>query len=155
MVKHEIAEKLCLKLTAVDFNEAQKGKDQCDRDGAVAKRAIRSCVNEGNDVLNAIDIKEALDKSVGSLRNSKTSVISVDASGGHMEKAKFQNISRYHFLKPEETGYRAWEFQGIGPRKFILYQPQDFHSSYDILLPFQDELSPKTTNHLMKEKVEM
>ena len=37
MVKHEIAEKLGLKLTAVDFNEAQKGKDQCDRDGAVAK----------------------------------------------------------------------------------------------------------------------
>ena len=40
MVKHEIAEKLSLKLTATDFNEAQKGKDQCDRDGAVAKRAI-------------------------------------------------------------------------------------------------------------------
>ena len=42
MVKQEIAEKLGLKLTAVDFNEAQKGKDQCDRDGSVAKRAIRS-----------------------------------------------------------------------------------------------------------------
>ena len=28
MVKHKIAEKLGLKLTAVDFNEAQKGKDQ-------------------------------------------------------------------------------------------------------------------------------
>ena len=71
MVKHEIAEELGLKLTAVNFNEAQKGNDQCDQDGAVA---IRSYVNEGNDVLNAIDIKTALDKSVGSLRNSKTSV---------------------------------------------------------------------------------
>ena len=101
MVKHEIAEKL----TAVDFNEAQKGKDQCDRDGALAKRAIRSHVNERNDVLNVIDIKAALDKSVGSLRNSKASVISVDALGGHMEKAKIQN-SRYHYFKPEETGYR-------------------------------------------------
>ena len=124
-VKHETAEKLGLKLAAVDFNEAQKGKDQCDRDGAVAKRAIQSYVNEGNDVLNAIEIKMALDKSVGSLRNSKTSVISVDASGGHMEKAKIQNISRHHYFKPKETGYRAWEFPGIGPEKLTPYQPQE------------------------------
>ena len=107
-----------------------------------SKIAIRSYVNERN-VLNAIDIKEALGKSVGSLRNSKTSVIFVDASGGHMEKAKIQNISRYHYFKREETGYRAWEFQGIAPGKLIPYQPQDFHSSYDILLAIQDELSPK------------
>ena len=40
VVKHEIAENLGLKLTSVDFNEAQKGKDQFDRDGALAKRAI-------------------------------------------------------------------------------------------------------------------
>ena len=58
MVKHELAEKLGLKLRAVDFSEAQKGKDQCDRDGAVAKRAIRCYVNEGKDVSNAIDIKK-------------------------------------------------------------------------------------------------
>ena len=69
-----------------------------------------------------------------------------------MEKAKIQYISRYHYFKPEETGYRAQELQSTGPGKLIPYQPQDFHSSYDILLPFQDELSPKTTNHLMKEK---
>ena len=99
--------------------------------------------------MNATDIKKALDKSVGSLRNSKTSVIYVDASGGDMEKGKIQTISRYHYFRPEETGYRAWEFQGIGPGKLIPYQPRDFHSSYDILLPFQDESSPKTTNHLM------
>ena len=69
-----------------------------------------------------------------------------------MEKAKIQSISRYHYFKPEETGYRTQEFQGTGPGKLIPYQPQDFQSGYDILLPFQDELSPKTTNHLMKEK---
>ena len=40
MVKKEIAENLGLEIIAVDFNKAQKEKDQCDRDGAVAKRAI-------------------------------------------------------------------------------------------------------------------
>ena len=40
-MKLEIAEKLDLNVAAIDFSEAQKGKDQCDRDGAVAKRAIK------------------------------------------------------------------------------------------------------------------
>ena len=42
MAKKEVCDKLAIKLKSLDFNEAQKGKDQCDRDGAVAKRCIRS-----------------------------------------------------------------------------------------------------------------
>ena len=103
MVKREIAEKLDLDIAAIDFSEAQKRKDQCDRDGAVAKRAIKSYVNEGHNVLNAIQIKEALDNSSGSLRNSRASVISVEASKGNLEKSKIPNISRYHYFKPEST----------------------------------------------------
>ena len=152
MVKKEIAENLGLEIIAVDFNEAQKGKDQCDRDGAVAKRAIRRHLNEENDVLNACDIKEALDTSVGALINSKTSVMSVNLSEGHMEKAKIPKISRYHYFKPEEFGFRAWEFQSIGPGKLIPYQPIDFHSSNDVLLPFQEKLSSEKTGSLMREK---
>ena len=57
MVKREIAEKLDLDITAIDFNEAQKGKDQCDHDGAVAKRAIKSYANEGHNVWNAFKLK--------------------------------------------------------------------------------------------------
>ena len=37
MKKKEVCDKLGVKLKSLDFNEAQKGKDQCDRDGAVAK----------------------------------------------------------------------------------------------------------------------
>ena len=62
-------------------------------------------------------IKEALDNSSGSLRNSKASVISVDASKGNLDKAKIPNISHYHCCKPESTGLRAWEFQHIGTGK--------------------------------------
>ena len=91
------------------------------------------------------DIKEALDTSVGALINSKTSVISVNLSEGHMEKAKIPNISQYHYFKPEEFGFRAWEFQSIGPGKLIPYQPIDFHSCYDVLLPFQEKLSSEKT----------
>ena len=103
-------------------------------------------------VLNAIKIKEALDNSSGSLRNSKASVISVDASKGNLEKAKISNTSYYHYFKPESTGLRAWEFQGIGPGKHIPYQPLNFHPSSDVLVPFQDAESSKKSDTLIKTK---
>ena len=37
LAKKEICDQVGMKLQSIDFNEAQKGKDQCDRDGAVAK----------------------------------------------------------------------------------------------------------------------
>ena len=49
MAKKEICESVGIKLESIDFNEAQKGKDQCDSDGAVAKRKIRTYVKEGHD----------------------------------------------------------------------------------------------------------
>ena len=66
-----------------------------------------------------------------------------------MEKAKIPNIS--HF-KPESTGLRAWEFQGIGTGKHIPYQPLNFHPSSDVLVPFQDAESSKKSDTLMKTK---
>ena len=97
-------------------------------------------------------MKEALDNSSGSLRNSKASVISVDASKGNLEKAKIPNISHYHYFKPESTGLRAWEFQGVGTGKHIPYQPLNFHPNSDVLVPFQDAESSKKSDTLMKTK---
>ena len=97
-------------------------------------------------------IKEALDNSSGSLRNNKASVISVDASEGNLEKAKIPNIGHYHNFKPESTGLRAWEFQGIGTGKRIPYQPLNFHPSSDVLVPFQDAESSKKSDTSMKTK---
>ena len=97
-------------------------------------------------------IKESLDNSSGSLRNSKASVISVDASEGNLEKAKIPNISHYHYFKPESTGLRAWEFQGTGTGKHIPYQPLNSHPSSDVLVPFQDAESSKKSDTLMKTK---
>ena len=57
----EVCKEANLEISALDFKEAQKGKDQCDKDAAVGKRCIRSYVNNRKNVLNAEDIKEALD----------------------------------------------------------------------------------------------
>ena len=69
-----------------------------------------------------------------------------------MEKAKIPNISHYHYFKPESTGLRAWEFQGVGTGKRIPYQPLNFHPSSNVLVPFQDAESSKKSDTLMKTK---
>ena len=45
----------------LEFNKPQKGEDQCDRDIALARNALRSYVDEGNDILGE-DIYQALVK---------------------------------------------------------------------------------------------
>ena len=61
MAKKEICDQAGIKLQSIYFNEAQKGKDKCDRDGAVAKRKIRTYGNEGHNVTDAVSVKEAID----------------------------------------------------------------------------------------------
>ena len=64
MAKKEVCDKFSIKLKSLDFMKHKKQK--CDRDGVVAERCIRSFVNMGNDVINAKDVKLALDHSLGS-----------------------------------------------------------------------------------------
>ena len=98
MAKVQVCKEANLEISALDFNEAQKGKDLCDRDAAVAKRCIRSYVNSGKDVLNAEDIKEALDSTPSTLPNSKTSVVKVMPNDGSIDKARIDNITKVSLL---------------------------------------------------------
>ena len=99
--KVQVCKEANLEISALDFNEAQNGKDQRDRDAAVAKRCIRSYVNSGKDVLNSEDIKEALDSTPSTLPNTKTSVVKVMPNEGSIDKARI-DITRYHYFKVEE-----------------------------------------------------
>ena len=47
----------------LDYNEPQKGKDQCNRESAVVRNMMRCFVDEGNDILTAEDIYKALPNS--------------------------------------------------------------------------------------------
>ena len=43
-----------------DYNDPQKGKDQADRESAVANKFMNRYVNSGKDVISAEDIKNAI-----------------------------------------------------------------------------------------------
>jgi hypothetical protein len=59
-----------------DYSEVQKGKDICDRVCGVAKARMRSWVATGNDLLNAMDIKEGMEYS-GGIQNTKVAVVEI------------------------------------------------------------------------------
>ena len=59
-------------------------------------------MNSGHDVLNAKNVRLALDQSIGTLANSKSSVLIVNHENGNIGKAKIKDVSRYHFFKIEK-----------------------------------------------------
>ena len=65
-------------LRRLDYNEPQKGKDQCDRDSAVARNVLKCFVDEGNDIVSAEDIHKALN--ISKMKNARVSVVSFDKS---------------------------------------------------------------------------
>ena len=60
----------------LDYSEIQKGKDISDRVCGVAKARMRSWVVTGNDLLNAIDIKEGMEYA-GDIKNTKVAVAEI------------------------------------------------------------------------------
>ena len=150
MAKVQVCKEANLEISASDFNEAQKGKDQCDRDAAVAKRCIPSYVNSGKDVLNAEDFNEALDSTPSTLPNTKTSVVKVMPNAGSIDKARIGNITRYYF-KVEEDHFRVWEFHNIGTGVVVPIQDVSFHACLDCLKPFPKKFGSFKQNIIGRE----
>ena len=54
-----------IELDRYDFSEPQAGKGNCDRSAAHQKADVNRYLNEGNNVTNATEIKEALESHGG------------------------------------------------------------------------------------------
>ena len=106
---------ICLKRT--DFSEPQHGKDQADRDIAVAKACLKAYANRGGNLLNAKSIKEAFDGYFGNLSGSKASVIAVDESKRVLPKMKIEGITKYHSVAFNNKSINFWQYFDIGSGK--------------------------------------
>ena len=67
-----------------DYSETQKGKDICDRICGVAKSRMRSWMNSGNDLCNAVDIKEGM-KYASGVKNCKIGVAEILPYAGRLK----------------------------------------------------------------------
>ena len=106
---------ICLKRT--NFSEPQRGKDQADRDIAVAKACLKAYTNRGGNLMNAKSIKEALDGSFSNFSGSKTSVIAVDESKCILPKMKIEGITKYHLVAFNNKSITFWQYFDIGSGK--------------------------------------
>ena len=67
---HDINKRSKIKVSTYHFSEPQYGKDVCDRILCPLKSSIRRYCNEGNDILSARDMREALqERQSGELRH--------------------------------------------------------------------------------------
>ena len=58
-----------------DYSEVQKGKDICDRICGVAKNCMRSWINSGNDLCNAMGEKEGIE--YAEVKNTRVGVAEI------------------------------------------------------------------------------
>jgi len=132
---------ICLKRT--DFSEPQRGKDQADRDIAVAKSCLKSYTNRGGNLISAESIKEALDESFGNLSGSKTSVISINESECVLPKIKIEGITKYHSVAFDGNSVTFWQYFDIGSGKSKNVTNYTISLDTIVIQPFSHIQDPK------------
>lgn len=133
-----ICSRLGISLNRTDFSEPQRGKDQADRDIAVAKSCLKAYVNRGNNLINAGSIKDALDQSFGNLSGSQTCVITIDESKCILPKVKIPDITKIHSIAFDNNLATLWQYFNIGNGKSKVVSQLELDLSYLIQQPFSD-----------------
>ena len=131
----EVCKHAGFQLMRTDYNEPSRGKDQCDRESAVAKNTINSFVDAGNDLMTAEDVHKALHYRNG-MQDTKVCVLQIDGDNTSLSGEVIRNVSYYHSIKYFEEYMLLWQYFEIGEGVKQIYPDVHFKSSYDIILPF-------------------
>lgn len=112
---------LDVELLTRDYSEVQKGKDICDRVCGVAKARMRSWAAIGNDLLNAIDIKEGMEYA-GGTKNTKVAVAEIVPGQGRqlIIEEKFYTLAMFSrsFGQNKHTTCIYTSFYTVWPRQY-------------------------------------
>lgn len=134
-IEYILCQKQNIYLHRHDYNEPQKGKDQADRESAIAKKYMNRFVNSGKDVISAEDIKSAI-LFHGGPDNVKVSVAEIDKTECSLEQSKIPNIQSFHSIEFEDNGMRFWQYFDVGEGQFIPYSELTFHSGLKVISAF-------------------
>ncbi|KAK3730134.1 hypothetical protein QZH41_004829 [Actinostola sp. cb2023] len=107
-----------------DFSEPQAGKGPCDRSSAHQKAHVNRCLNEGNDIISAEDIKKALELH-GGVKNVVPYVIELPECTNKSSPPRIQDISLLHNYQYSDKGLRMWKAFDIGEGKLVSWQDLD------------------------------
>lgn len=112
-----------IKVVGIDFSDPQGGKGAADRMAAAAKSHIRMYVNEGHDVTNAEQMKDAL-LSYGGLEGVRVVAVEcleeLPTSGSQQKIPGISKLHNFRFTEGKLVARRAY---GIGNGKEISINP--------------------------------
>ena len=144
-ILYTICKQQNIQILRYDYNECQRGKDQTDRDSAVAKRFLSAFIHSGNNCLSADDIKKGI-LHQGGLKNASVSVAEIDKSACLMSHSKIVNIQSFHSVLYHKLGMVFWQYFECGAGKFYAYQDLKFVSGLKVV----DESFPVKPQDLIK-----
>ncbi|XP_062579728.1 uncharacterized protein LOC134241721 [Saccostrea cucullata] len=107
-----ISERTGIRVCRIDFSEAQSGKDICDRT-APLKFHAKHYGNEGHNIANAVELKEALE-SYGGVQNTRVYVAEVDFSYQKLRKCSIPVINHLTNFMFQPDGLTAWQAYNVG-----------------------------------------
>jgi len=88
-----------------DFSDPQGGKGVCDRKAATIEGDVGRYVNEGNDVINALQLKTAIESGQGTIGVNASHVAAKPSSTFNI---KWDGMSLLNNFEYDETGVRVW-----------------------------------------------
>ena len=136
-IEYAICRASDIKLLRHDYNEPQKGKDQADRDSAVAKRYLNAYVHSGNDCLSAIDIKKGI-LHQGGPKNTKVSVVEIDKSKCEITHSKIKDIQSFHSVRFHRQGMIFWRYFDCGAGRYEPFHNLEFASGLSVVSEFSE-----------------
>ena len=108
-----------VQIRRIDFSDPQGGKGAADRLAATCKAHVRIFINEGHDVTNATQLKDAL-VSHGGIDGVRVACLdAVTTASPISEPAKIHHVSKLNNFEFTEGGIKAWRAYDIGRGKEI------------------------------------
>ena len=99
-----------------DFSDPQDGQGVCDCKAATFKGDVGRYVNEGNDVINALQLKSAIESGQGTTGVNASYVTAKSSSTFNI---KWDGISLLNNFECYETGVRVWRAFNVGSGKAL------------------------------------
>ena len=107
-------ESMGIKVCRVDFSDPQGGKGPCDRKAATIKAHVLHYINEGNNVITAADLKEAI-MSHGGIRGVRVAVLpNIEQQVTKTGQGKLDGISTFSNFSYSDEGLKIWKAYDIG-----------------------------------------
>ncbi|CAF3847258.1 unnamed protein product [Rotaria sp. Silwood1] len=133
-------------LKRIDFNEAGKGKDQCDRESACTKTHRDYYVSSGNNVTTALQMKQAAESN-GGVKDTKVAVVNIDENKKSLKLVKLKDSTQYHSYEFGNNNVRAWKQYATGSGRLLklpTFEELQFKSGLTVISQFPPLFSQGT-----------